>query len=241
MDFVGKASRLRRWVGLSSLGLVWIVPWIIMVTIISAGFFLLTEEEIVQVGKQYGRGAVGRLKKWQQILVSGKNLEESKKIELVNNFFNRIPFVTDLENYGLEDYWATPIELLATNGGDCEDYALAKYFTLREIGIPEEKLQITYTVLNRGARSTFGFKEVKEPHMVLTYYPTPNSEPLILDNVNKNILPSGRRPDLSPVYSFNGDKLWYAKEETWQWGQVGVAKLNRPWREFLKRLERKRG
>jgi len=241
MNCAVKVSRLRQWAGLSSRGLVWIIPWVIMVTIISAGFFLLTEEEIRQIGKQYGQGAIDRLRKWQQILVSAKNLEESKKIELVNNFFNRIPFVTDLEHYGVEDYWATPIEFLATNGGDCEDYALAKYFTLREIGVPEEKLKITYAVLTKIFHYPYSVKKVKENHMVLTYYPMPNSEPLILDNVDPTILPASRRPDLSPIYSFNGDKLWHAKEETWQWGQVGTAKLNRPWREFLARLGRKRG
>lgn len=228
--------RFRRWIGFCSQVFVSIFPWVAMVTIISAGIFLLTEEEIRQVGKQYGQGAIDRLEKWQQIMVSGKNLEESKKIKLVNSFFNKITYVSDLENYGVDDYWATPIELLVRNGGDCEDYAIAKYFTLREIEVPEEKLKITYTVLIKIFDYLFSVKKVKENHMVLTYYPTPDSEPLVLDNINPTILPASRRHDLSPVYSLNGEKLWIAKEETWQWGVVGNSVVNRPWREFLKRL-----
>jgi len=234
------SHRFRRWAGFCSQLFVWAFLWVAMVTIISAGIFLLTEEEIRQVGKQFGQSAIDRLEKWQQIMVSGKNLEESKKIKLVNNFFNKIPYVSDLENYGVDDYWATPIELLVRNGGDCEDYAIAKYFTLIEIGVPEGKLQITYTVLTKVVHYPFSVKKVKENHMVLTYYPTPDSEPLVLDNMDKDIFPAGQRDDLFPVYSFNGAKLWYAKDGTWQWGVVGNAILNRPWREFLKRLEGKR-
>jgi predicted transglutaminase-like cysteine proteinase len=207
-----------------------------MATLISAGFFLLTDEEIRQVGRQYGQGASGRLQRWQQIMTSGRNLDELKKVDLVNGFFNRIPYQSDLENYGIEDYWATPIELLVRNAGDCEDYAIAKYFTLRELGVAEEKLKITYVVLTRTYHYTFSVKKVKENHMVLTYYPQPDGEPLVLDNFETSILPAGRRYDLSPVYSFNGEKLWSAKEDSWQWGVVGHSVLNRPWREFSKRL-----
>lgn len=64
----------------------------------------------------------------------------------VNQFFNsRIRFVDDMTVLGQEDYWATPVEALRKKGaGDCEDYALAKYFTLRELGVPASQLRITY-------------------------------------------------------------------------------------------------
>lgn len=243
------SSRFIRWTGFCSQVFVWIFPWVAMVTIISAldkpelgtiGIFLFTEEEIRQVGKQFGLSAIDRLEKWQQIMVSGKNLKESKKIKLVNNFFNKIPYISDLENYRVNEYWATPIELLVRNGGDCEDYAMAKYFTLIEIGVPEEKLQITYAVLTRVVPYSFPVQKVKENHVVLTYYPMPDSEPLVLDNMDIDIFPAGQRDDLSPVYSFNSAKLWFAKEGTWQWGVVGNAILSRPWQEFLKRLEGKK-
>ena len=92
------------------------------------------------------------------------------------------------------DYWAAPIEALKSGKGDCEDYAIAKYMTLISMGIGAENLRITYV-----KATDFG-----QAHMVLAYYETLNEVPLILDNLNSNILPATKRPDLIPVYGFNG-------------------------------------
>ena len=117
-----------------------------------------------------------------------------RKLSLVNTFFNKTDFKSDISHWGKEDYWASPVELLSTNAGDCEDYSIAKYFTLMAMGVPVENLRITYV------------KAVKlnQAHMVLAYYAAPNEEPLILDNMTDEILPASERTDLVPVYSFNG-------------------------------------
>ncbi|WP_197479414.1 transglutaminase-like cysteine peptidase, partial [Oleiphilus sp. HI0132] len=81
--------------------------------------------------------------------------------------------------------WATPLEFLATNAGDCEDFSIAKYFTLREMGIPDDMIKITYVKA----------LELNQAHMVLAYYPTPDAEPLILDNLINEIKPAGQRTD----------------------------------------------
>lgn len=159
--------------------------------------------------------------------MSDKNVDEAKKLESVNRFFNKVPFVSDWEHWGKADYWATPIEFLATNGGDCEDFAIAKYLTLRELGVPNERLRITYVKA----------RTINQAHMVLTYYAVPDAEPLVLDNLNKNILPASQRHDLVPVYNFNGDHLWLAKELTGRGQLVGSSDRISLWNDMLKRLK----
>lgn len=162
----------------------------------------LTDKNLSYVEKKYGQAARKRLIDWRELMISGQNKPESQKLELVNRFFNQALFVSDLDHWGMEDYWATPVEMLATNGGDCEDFAIAKYFTLVEMGVPVNRLQITYVKA----------LSLNQAHMVLTYYPTPEAIPQVLDNLVSEIKPATLRRDLVPVYSFNGDGLWLAKE-----------------------------
>jgi predicted transglutaminase-like cysteine proteinase len=110
-----------------------------------------------------------------------------------------------MEHWGKEDYWATPIEMLATSGADCEDFAIGKYFTLVQMGVPIKKLQITYVK----ARN---WNPINQAHMVLAYYSSPEAVPVILDNLIPDIKSASLRKDLTPVYSFNGEGLWLAKE-----------------------------
>jgi predicted transglutaminase-like cysteine proteinase len=152
------------------------------------------------VTKHFGKDAVERLIAWQDLAknTSGSDIE---KLTRVNDFFNKARFVSDKELWKAEDYWATPVELLARNAGDCEDYAIAKYFTLIAQGVEEDKLQISYVKAI----------ELGQAHMVLAYYETPESIPLILDNIDPLIKPADQRPDLEPVYSFNGRGLWLSR------------------------------
>lgn len=158
--------------------------------------------ELMQgVERQYGADASLRIRKWQQLIEFSTGFEELEKLRMANDFFNRMHFIEDSVNWGLDDYWATPIEFLSKNGGDCEDFSIAKYFTLLEMGIPENKLRLTYVKS----------EQTRQPHMVLTYYAEPKTEPLVLDNLHAAIKPASQRNDLTPVYSFNGTGLWMAK------------------------------
>lgn len=169
----------------------------------------VTSEEIVinsrvisGVDKKYGSEAVDRIRALQDLIKESNGSSDKKKLEKVNSFFNQYDFVDDIDHWGKSDYWATPIEFLATKGGDCEDFSLAKYFTLKALGIPEEKLFLTYVKAIR----------LNQAHMVLTYYPSPGAEPLVLDNLDSSIKFASKRTDLVPVYTFNGDGLWLAKQ-----------------------------
>jgi predicted transglutaminase-like cysteine proteinase len=166
---------------------------------------ILTESAIEQYIEKYGKKAGFRLRRWQALMRENQELTDIEKLELVNSFFNQVHYKTDKTHWKKKDYWATPQEMLNTFGGDCEDYAIAKYLTLRQLGVPEEKLRITYVKYRkRGTR-------YEEAHMVLSYYENLRREPYILDNINKQMLKASQRPDLIPVYSFNGEGLWVAK------------------------------
>ncbi|MYM62759.1 transglutaminase-like cysteine peptidase [Pseudomaricurvus sp. HS19] len=163
------------------------------------------QQLLERVEKEYGRRARHRVETWQQLMEDvGARVElaELEKVRSANNFFNRLSWVSDEEHWGQEDYWATPVEMLATNGGDCEDFSIGKYFTLSDEGLMLDKLRITYVKA----------LEYDQAHMVLAYYPSPDAEPWILDNINKTLLPASQRPDLLPVYSFNGLGLWLARD-----------------------------
>lgn len=166
------------------------------------------------------------MEKWEELVHETRGKPEQEKLEAVNLFFNKhIWFTDDIRHWGTEDYWATPMETMATLAGDCEDFVIAKYFTLREVGVADERMRLTYV---RSAR-------VDQAHMVLSYYPTPDAEPLILDNLTDYIEPASRRRDLTPVYSFNGRSLWRAKEFG-KGREVGSAGSVNLWTKVIKRM-----
>jgi predicted transglutaminase-like cysteine proteinase len=154
------------------------------------------------VAQRWGAEGTNRLKSWKGMLQEGSRPDSSEleRLKLVNTFFNKnIRFGTDPEVWGQEDYWATPLETLGRGSGDCEDFAIAKYFSLLALGVPESKLRFVYVraLLQQGQALRV------EPHMVLAYYKSPGAEPLVLDNLASIIAIASQRSDLTPVYSFN--------------------------------------
>lgn len=196
-------------------------------TLVVAEGIVLGPELIKSVREKYGEPAVERVLEWQRLMQDNRGKDESEKLEVVNNFFNRLRFRSDLYLWGKNDYWATPIEAIGKGAADCEDYSIAKYFTLRELGVPDAKLRIMYVKALR----------LNQAHMVLTYYPSPDAVPLVLDNLNPRILPADSRTDLAPVYSFNGDGLWLAKSRD-QGLRVGTSKRINLWQDLKARMKR---
>lgn len=178
------------------------------------------------VKTRYNQDAVARVRAWQLMLEQQKNQPVDSQLYDINRFFNKIDFVDDKQHWGKNDYWATPIEFLATNGGDCEDFTIAKYFSLIELGVASEKLRLMYVTATRP----------RQAHMVLAYYETPKSVPLVLDNINRRILPATQRRDLIPIYSFNGDGLWRAKSKG-QGRQLQAKNNNSLWQDLTERMK----
>lgn len=127
--------------------------------------------------------------------------DELAKVQRVNDFFNgRIGYRLDIDLYGVADHWASPLETLARGAGDCEDFAIAKYFTLTAAGVSQKRLRLVYV-----RAQTQG---MVIPHMVLAYYPRPDADPLVLDSLVQELRPASARSDLAPVFSFNAEAIW---------------------------------
>lgn len=195
------------------------------VTRLLADEFAPSIQILRKVEQDYGNYARQRVLIWYQLINGYNDARALEKLELVNNFFNQLAFVNDSELWGQEDYWATPLQMISSNGGDCEDYSIAKYFTLRKMGIPEERMRLTYVKA----------LQLDQAHMVLTYFPTPDSEPLILDNLVTDIRLSSERTDLLAVYSFNGNGLWLAKKKGAD-ERVGHSERLSRWQEVIARI-----
>jgi len=160
---------------------------------------------VENIKQKYGEKSYNTLVAWDNMIIKAKNEKTIMKLKLVNDFFNNVKYMIDIEHWKVIDYWATPIEFLGTRNGDCEDYAIAKYFALIQVGIPKEKLRISYVkLLNKRT-------QYEEAHMVLAYFNQPNSIPIILDNINQQLELASKRDDLKLIYSFNADGLWDAK------------------------------
>lgn len=189
---------------------------------------ILNERQLTAVEEKYGLPARKRLSAWMDLMADNKQKTEQEKLALVNDFFNQILFVSDLDHWGVVDYWATPLELLGTGGGDCEDFSISKYFTLLALGVSSDKLKITYV-------KATGYGLQNAAHMVLTYYSTPGAMPVVLDNLNPDIMPADQRRDLTPVYSFNGEGLWLAKARGSGKSVAGGNKIGL-WRDMMARM-----
>jgi len=191
----------------------------------SKNLFTLPEELLNTAESQYGELARRRLLAWQTLIHDNSSNSDMDKLKKTNEFFNRMQFIADSIQWGKSDYWATPVEFLSSGGGDCEDFSLAKYFTLKALGIEEEKLNMTYVKA----------MQLNQAHMVVTYYPSPGAIPLVLDNLVADIQPATSRKDLLPVYSFNGSGLWLAKSRG-KGKQVGSSDRLKRWQDLLSRM-----
>lgn len=181
--------------------------WLVLLAIpllLSASQPLSSEDlKLVKRAEEtYGPRAGKRVTSWRTLAMqSSAGLTDRQKLEKVNQFFNQMRFIDDIKLWHKKDYWATPLEFLGAAGGDCEDFSISKYFTLLELGIPDEKMRMVYVKA----------LDYNQFHMVVAYYETPASVPLILDNIVGAIRPATQRADLVPIYSFNGSHLWLMK------------------------------
>ena len=188
--------------------------------------FHIDQKVLQKVQEKYGQEARMRLVAWEDVLQRYSGATDREKLEKVNSFFNKkIVFATDMDVYGVEDYWATPVEALSRGAGDCEDYAIAKYFSLKMMGVTEEKLRIAYVKA----------LQYNIFHMVMVYYSSPEADPLVLDNLVDSIKPASERRDLLPIFTFNGAGLWLAHDRG-QGKLVGKSSRLTQWNDLLQRM-----
>ena len=185
-------------------------------------------ERMSRAAQRLGPQAVQGVRALQPLLASLSEADDAARLDGVNRFFNRrIVFRDDLQVWRVEDHWASPLETLHQGMGDCEDFAIAKYFSLLATGVAASQLRLVYVRLQMG-----GAGGPSQAHMVLAYYASTQAEPLILDNLITDIRPASRRPDLTPVFSFNSEGLWQGNGPR----RMGdAAERLSPWREVLRK------
>lgn len=180
-------------------------------------------------------GSSANFRDWQRATAEAATMNAPEdKLRRINEFFNRrIRFADDREVWGQSDYWATPLETLAKGQGDCEDFSIGKYFTLLATGVPDEQLRLVYVKARIGGPNS----SIRQAHMVLVYYAAPDAEPLILDNLITDIRTASRRPDLTPVFSFNSQGIWQGVAGGTAPSVGNVGRLSR-WQDLLARARR---
>lgn len=198
---------------------------ILTVSVFTREKFRLDPKVLQKAQEKYGQAAKMRLVSWEEML-KNDSISDGEKLEKVNSFFNKnIVFVNDFDLYGVKDYWATPVEFLSRGAGDCEDFAIAKYFSLKIMGVAEEKIRIAYVKALQ--HNMF--------HMVMVYYSSSDAEPLILDNLVDAIKPASERKDLLPIFTFNGAGLWLAHDRG-QGKLAGKSSRLSAWNDLLQRM-----
>lgn len=133
---------------------------------------------------------------WNQFLHSIKHESRREKVQHVNQFINQYSYIIDPINWGMKDYWATPLEFNRKNG-DCEDYAIAKYLSLKALGIPKEDMRIVILEDDN----------LELLHAVLAVY-HPNGDVDILDNQIPQTMPHQAIHHYRPIYSINESFWW---------------------------------
>lgn len=199
-------------------------------TLLNAKSIQLSKEDLKKIDNHpYSKAIKLRLLKYIELKKKIKNMDLIRQLNHVNSFYNKILPVHDATKYHVDDHWATPKEFLIEGRGDCEDYAISKYFTLKENGISSNKLFLS-VVKVKGATNY---------HMVLTYLENKDSIALVLDNLSFKVLPFDKRSDLEPKFIFNEKEAFLLKNKKIykkvkiNWGEVDK------WQELLNRIYKK--
>lgn len=214
-----------RWQRLGFKKIVLAISWMTFFLASTGPIALEINQSVVKntAQQKYGAKGVQNLEKWLQSMAATQGLSEEEQLKEMNRFWNQVAIgKDDIDIWGVEDYWASPLETLGRAAADCEDYVIGKYFSLIHLGVAPEKLRLIYVRAQVGTGSI--------AHMVLGYYATPQAEPLILDNLTGLIRPASQRPDLTPVFSFNSGGVYVSGT-----APRSVDSISR-WRDLLSKM-----
>ena len=156
---------------------------------------LAAEEQAVLLCRDEGRCDSRNVKSLAEFVTKLAKSTRAAKIQAVNEYFNAWPYTTDQDQFGRPDLWQSPLGFMRRSG-DCEDYAIAKYFTLRLLGLRDKDMRIVVSY-DRGKQ---------EAHAVLAV--RHNGRFYLLDNRSQEIRQQSRTPDLVPKYAVNAKSRW---------------------------------
>ncbi|MDQ1267742.1 MAG: hypothetical protein QG560_385 [Campylobacterota bacterium] len=181
--------------------------------------------EIKEIEENFGKIAKNRIVDYSKTLETLKKIPQDEQLLRVNFYLNQLPFKPDIINNNNSDQWGTPKEFLACGYGDCEDYAIIKYFTLLKLGFEKEKLFIT----------TSHEKYSAQAHMVLSYFKSKNEPPLILDSISYKVLDLGKRVDLEAKIFINENGSYKIDGEN---NLIKVGDAPQKFKELLEKIRK---
>jgi predicted transglutaminase-like cysteine proteinase len=211
--------------GLVSRTWMWAARLVLAVTALSALIPAAHAGEDLEqrVQSSYGPAAAARARQLTVILDGLRQAPVSEQLRQVNRYFNAFIYSTDKVLWGRDDHWASPEEFVGLGAGDCEDFAIGKYFALRSLGIPAESMQVSY--VHDIQRRQF--------HIVLEVQIADGSERMLLDNAQPLVMSASQRRDLVKVVGFGerhvavalpeGGERSFLRAGRWsmrQWDQV---------------------
>jgi len=204
-----------------------LLHFIFFTSILLANPFKLTKQDLQTIRNSYdNQKTITRYKRFNQFLKEAKSFDTIKKVTRTNSYINRILPGYDKVVQQQSDYWSTPKEFLIKGKGDCEDYAITKYFTLKQLGIDKNKLYMAIVKV----------KGSKTMHMVLLYFNNKNAIPLVLDNLSWRTIGLDKRKDLSVKVIFNEvDAHLMKKNHIGKKVRINWGKENK-WEDLLNRI-----
>ena len=104
--------------------------------------------------------------------------------------------LNDLANYRGPEVWKSPLATLAKGAGDCTDYAIAKYYALGEVGIPENDRRLVVVSI----------KSLNAEHAVLAV--RDGQRWLILDSRYMAIVDANDATKYVPLLEFDHRGVW---------------------------------
>jgi len=208
--------------------------WVVLLGTVTLALSSSDYDKLLAAAVQrWGTGVTPKFTAWKTLVVTLSSATDPERLKRINDFVNRqTQFGEDQTIWGQLDYWATPIETMGKGAGDCEDFAIFKYFSLLEAGVSPEKLRLIYVRAKTGVSDS----APTQAHMVLAYYAQPGAEPLVLDNLLADIKPASRRPDLVPVFSFNSEGVFSGVSGKETSPAAGTGRLSR-WEDLLRRAK----
>ncbi len=204
-----------------------IISILLISTLIYGKQIEFTKADIEKIKASPNKNAIIiRIRNYQQLKKKITTYNEIRKLSHINSFFNNILPQLDKQKYGISDYWSTRKEFLIQGRGDCEDYTIAKYFSLVENGFSKDNLFLA--VVKVQGKDT--------EHMVLFYFKSRDEIPYVLDNLSFKVIPLNRRPKLNVKFIFNEKESFLMKNNkidkkvNVNWGK------DDKWNNLLKRV-----
>lgn len=178
----------------------WLLWVLVLATVLAGRPAVVAADPSVQLSRPDPIAEAG-VAAWRAFLSQLTVVDDVHAARRINDFVNRRAAATDTQLWGSDDYWATPTQFFTRGAGDCEDFALAKFHSLKLIGVPDRRLWLGYARVKRPGQLRI------EAHMVLLFEDR-GGQRWVLDNLHPTLTMLGQRTDIAIRTSINSFGIW---------------------------------